>query len=193
MQQEFSKKVLTYESLIAASAIGDGLDLRQFLGFEREYKHLANLSGLPHSNAGVITSSLSPRNKTMLINLLVSYRILDIAANIEGYPELPIRYEKKKDIGILNSFPLFDRLENWPPIVTEFGRVVATSVNIVSTDINNKQPASLNKQITTLKKLMSSRAVGTSLINIQLAVISLHRLLNEVSPLMPILGLSSTS
>lgn len=96
---------MTYEGMILSASSGDGLDLRQFLGFERNYAHLGDLAHFfLQGNPGVDTSSLSVKNRSVLSLLFVYYRVLDIiAANIEsdGHPELqvPIRYEKKKEFG----------------------------------------------------------------------------------------------
>jgi hypothetical protein len=43
-----------------------------------------------------IITSLSVKNRTALTNLLFTYRILDIAAAVEGHPELPLTEKKSR-------------------------------------------------------------------------------------------------
>jgi hypothetical protein len=85
--------VLSFERIILSASKGDGLDLRQFLGFERNYTHLGSLEPSLHATSGVMTS-LSSQNKSNLSMLLVSYRMVDIKASLEFYPQLPTEYEK---------------------------------------------------------------------------------------------------
>jgi hypothetical protein len=95
MGQNFSEKVLAYESIIASASSGDAFDLRLFLGFEREYTHLYHPQNTLQGRDFDVIPSLSAINKSALCNLLVAYRMIDIAAALESHSELPIRYEKK--------------------------------------------------------------------------------------------------
>ena len=95
MQQEFSEKLLAFENTISSASNGDGLALRRFLGFQRDYTHLRHLPLQPETNSGVLTSSLSSKNRSVLSMLLAAYRIVDIATALKFHPELPLTYEKR--------------------------------------------------------------------------------------------------
>lgn len=98
MGQNFSEKVLAFESMIASASHGDAFDLRLFLGFEREYTHLDHLQQPAQGKGLDRITTLSSKNKNALANLLVAYRMVDIAASLESQSELPIRYEKNTDV-----------------------------------------------------------------------------------------------
>lgn len=100
LQQELSEKIISIESLIASSNHGDGFSLRQFLGFERDYTHLNAFlqahADVLQAQVKPILTSLSAKNRVVLNMLFLSYRVMDIAASLEGYPR-GIKYEKKGD------------------------------------------------------------------------------------------------
>jgi hypothetical protein len=192
-----------YEETIASATIGEGLALRKFLGFQRDYAHLGQLAQFLQEQPGLLTSSLSLSNRSVLSNLFAMYRVVDIAATLKGLPELDLKYEKTRVVDtklqvrtvlfsifqqLLNLFQLFDRLEDWPPLLTNF----RPSSTMLSAEANSLQPASLTKHVAVLKNLIACRGVLSSLINVQMAVISLHRMLNNVSALM-LIGLLYTN
>lgn len=100
MLQEFSRKLMAFEKIISSSAHGDGLGIRRFMGFEREYSHLGDLAHALRANEEVAMTSLSTKSKSVLSMLLLAYRMIDIAAALESHPELPIKVEREGSFGI---------------------------------------------------------------------------------------------
>jgi hypothetical protein len=109
MQQEFSERILAFETCVSLASKGDAFFLRKFLNFERDYSELYShlpsdlLSKLqaktPAKSEGIITN-LSAKNRSTLSNLLLAYRTVDIAAaTLEGYPEQPLKYERTNFFG----------------------------------------------------------------------------------------------
>lgn len=192
--------------MISSASSGDWFDLRQFLGFEREYPHLGHLSLPLQANTGSLITSLSARNKSLLSNLLLAYRMVDIAATLECHPELPLRYEKTGDFGrsiqvgkfsllaihhllILHNhdtLQLFDRLQKWPSLLSTFIAAIHSPFAIIVTNPNSPEESPHSRHIAVLKNLMDCRGGVAGLINVQLAVISLHGMLTSVSAVMPI-------
>lgn len=100
----------------------------------------------------------------------------------------------------LECLQLMERVHNWPDILSKFANIISTPNLIMGTitDTNDptipntneamkathsgsKEGLGLKRQIAVLQNLLACKGVTTSLINMQLAVISLHRLLNQVS------------
>lgn len=96
MQKKFCNSVLNFEKNISSASQGDALSLRQFLGFERDYSHLGSLNPSLHIKPGD-RKTLSSRNKSALSTLLVSYRVLDILAGLEGQSEPSIQVQKNTE------------------------------------------------------------------------------------------------
>jgi hypothetical protein len=96
MQQNFSEKLIKLENVISSSSMGDGLGLRHFLGFERAYPHLGNLAPTLHA---ISIDDLSSRNKSVLSMLLLAYRTIDIAAALDEFPELSVKFERTGTFG----------------------------------------------------------------------------------------------
>ena len=103
MLQEFSKKLIAFENIISSASIGDGLTMRQFMGFEKEYKHLGRLAPALQANPKVSFTSLPSRSKSLLSMLLLAYRTIDIAASLESHPKLSITYERAGGFGECNE------------------------------------------------------------------------------------------
>lgn len=76
---------------------------------------------------------------------------------------------------------LFDQLQNWPPLLSAFLKAAGSSD--IGTNICISGSASHSRHIKVLQNLIACKGAVNGLINVQLAVISLHRLLNEVSAL----------
>jgi hypothetical protein len=128
--------------------------------------------------------------------LLVSYRVLDVAAHLESHPELPTGYQKKGSVptsfqvkiffflqfnNIDQSLQHYERLYDWRSLLSDFRTATGSSNPFIDPNNAVNETGSLNRHIMVLKKLKGCRGAVTSLINIQLAVISLHRMLNNVS------------
>lgn len=122
--------------------------------------------------------------------------MVDIAATLECYPELPLRYEKSSDFGrsiqvesfsfleiqhFLIALQLFDRLQNWPSLLSTFSAATRSPFAIIVTDPNSTEASPHSRHMAVLKNLMDCRGGVAGLINVQLAVISLHRMLTDVS------------
>lgn len=82
MRQEFAENLMDFEKIISSASTGDGLSLRHFLRFEREYAHLGDLTKALQPSSEVKISSLSTKSRSYLSMLLLAYRTLDIAASL---------------------------------------------------------------------------------------------------------------
>lgn len=79
------------------------------------------------------------------------------------------------------------RVHNWPSLLLKIAPVLSSS-NPVTADISNGDSSvilssggKMNRLLRVLDNLATCKGVTSSLINVQLAVISLHRLLIQVS------------
>lgn len=87
-------------------------------------------------------------------------------------------------------------LKGWPTLLSKFNQIISYPSSIIgtisSTDTTSNELSqetlsgsnegySLNRHLSVLEKLTSCKGAMATLINMQLAVISLHRLLNQVS------------
>jgi hypothetical protein len=106
MQQGLVDCLLITERTISSASSGDWFDLRRFLRFEREYTHLAHLPLGLQDHAGATIASLTHRAKGLLSNLLMLYRIVDIAAALACHPTHPQRYERSSGFMMPESIPV---------------------------------------------------------------------------------------
>ena len=91
---------MEFEKIISSASYGDGLDLRKFLGFEREYKHLGHLQSSVQGKGSTLITSLPPKSKSVLSMLILAYRILDAVAALGGaHPDPPLRQDRLKSSG----------------------------------------------------------------------------------------------
>jgi hypothetical protein len=88
------------------------------------------------------------------------------------------------------------RLDNWPTLLFKFNNVMTHTMKSISSSndvtsnevikatlIHGNEGPSFNRHIAVLQRLFSCKGTVTTFINLQLAVITLHRLLNQVSSL----------
>lgn len=89
-----------------------------------------------------------------------------------------------------------DRTQDWPELLLKFANTISKDNLIDNTNKNDNDDAEVsnsnevvathsgikvNRYISVLNNLLSCKNATTTLINIQLTVISLHRLLNQVN------------
>lgn len=198
MQQDVIGRLFSIEDSISSAFSGDLFALKEFLGFHREYTHLNHLPLGLQANSGVSFESLSTKTKNMLKGLFVAYRAVDVAGALVSYPENPQKCEKSSDfrmqIQVRTLFPFenqhllrvlqhFEQLEHWPSVLTSFRISQQPSLFIKG---KFSERGSQNRHIAVLKYLMACKGAAAGLVNIQLAVISIHRMAIGVSALMPI-------
>lgn len=99
IQQHFVERLTTFEAYLSSASHGDGLTLRNFLEFHKKYSHLLPQLRQEHEPSEALFTALSPRNRSELIGLLLSYRILDVAAVLEDYPPLQLKHRRKVAFG----------------------------------------------------------------------------------------------
>ncbi|KAF8812613.1 hypothetical protein BYT27DRAFT_7207620, partial [Phlegmacium glaucopus] len=174
MQQDFSERITMLEGLISSASKGDAFSLRKFLCFEREYTHLPSnldISALQAKTEGVI-ANLSTKNRATLSSLLLAYRTADVAAALEGYPERPLKFQQTRVFG--DEIQLFNHLHTWPSLLTTFRHAIGLSNISV---IQSGEVSSAHRHVAILRNLVAHKGASSAFVNIQLAVISLHRLL----------------
>lgn len=77
------------------------------------------------------------------------------------------------------------RVHEWPDLLRKFSHIISApnpiAGKISHDDTQSSEDSGLKRHLAVLNSLASCKEATTGLINIQLAVISLHRLLNQVS------------
>ncbi|KAF8805474.1 hypothetical protein BYT27DRAFT_7258195 [Phlegmacium glaucopus] len=171
--KNFLVRLAAFEAYISTASTGEWLMLRQFLHFERKYSHLPTELAQGQAKSEGIITSLSPKNKTALTSLLFAYRIVDVAAVLDGLPEISLTHKHATCVEGLENL---ERLHNWPELLTKF-QLTATLDPMATTQSDGV--ASNAKHMKVLSNLVRHKASTRVFINIQLAVITLHRMVTE--------------
>jgi hypothetical protein len=97
--QHFYERLETFESYLSSASTGDQLALRNFLGFSKAHLHLPAELRPDNQLSDALMTALSPKNRSSLIGLLLSYRILDVAAVQRGLPSLGLKHRHNVSFG----------------------------------------------------------------------------------------------
>jgi hypothetical protein len=98
-QQHFLERLETFETYLSSASTGDQLALRNFLGFNKTHLHLPAELRPENLLCEAIMTALNPKNRSALIGLLLSYRILDVAAVLKGFPGLGLKHRHDVSFG----------------------------------------------------------------------------------------------